>query len=75
MVPSLASSARRSLGGTDDRVLRSVVIGGAGTKTTTGGANTTEEIGTETKKLDRFASLTIPNVEMFNRMRGVIFSF
>ena len=74
MVPSLASSARRSLGGTD-RVLRSVVIGGAGTKTTTGGANTTEEIGTETKKLDRFASLTIPNVEMFNRMRGVIFSF
>ena len=75
-----SGSIGQSLGGTD-RVPRRVVIGGAssGTKTTTGGANATKK-GTGTKKSGdsqdyRFASLTIPNVEMFNRTRGGIFSF
>lgn len=66
-----------SLGGIS-RALRSVIGGTLRTKRTGGAKATKKDIGTK-KSSDsqdyRFASLTIPNVEMFNRMRGSIFSF
>lgn len=71
-----SGSMGASLGGIS-RALRSVIGGASGTKTA-GGAKTTKK-GMGTKKSGnsqdyRFAPLTIPNVDLFNRMRGNIFS-
>jgi hypothetical protein len=59
------------------RAVRSVIGGASGTKTV-GGAKTTKK-GMGTKKSGnsqdyRFAPLTMPNVDLFNRMRGNILS-
>jgi hypothetical protein len=72
-----SGSKGRSLGGIS-RVLRRVVGGASGSKTA-GKAKVTKK-GTGNKKSGnsqdyRFAPLTIPNVDLFNKMHGSIFSF
>lgn len=70
-----SGSRGASVGGIS-RALRSTIVGGAsGSKTTSGAKATKKGMGTKKSgnSLDyRFAPLTIPNVDLFNRMRGSI---
>jgi len=72
-----SGSLGASLGGIN-RALRSATSGAAATKAS-GGANTTKKDIGPKKSVNsqdyRYAPLTMPNVDLFNKMRGGLFSF